>query len=89
MNLETVEKDLDFYKPILKKYKKLKNHLSLYTDPEFYEVTYKLWHSQKDYGIDNFITYILIQYTSGKDYINSHTYNERKEIQLYITRRLQ
>ena len=89
MSLETVTEDLEYYKPLLKKYRKLYMHMYSKTHFDNFEKSATRWKSQKDFGITNFITFLVIEFVRGKKYIDLYNEEQRAEIEFYTTRRLQ
>tara|TARA_R110000796_G_C14504238_1_gene429210 strand:+ start:1055 stop:1324 length:270 start_codon:yes stop_codon:yes gene_type:complete len=89
MSLETVEEDLNYYKPVIKKYSCLRKHIYIQTIPENFNNSVERWSLQKDLYIDNFITFIVVEFMRGNEYIKQLGKYQRLEIESYTTRRLQ
>lgn len=88
MNMDNFRKDLDYYKPIMLVCKELKDHVYHALDDDNLRDTLKRFDEQKDYGISNFVTFVVIEFMRSKNF-ESVPENEQEHIKFLTTRKLQ
>ncbi len=88
MNMEDFKKDLEYYQAIMMVCKELKEHIWSSLDDTNIKSTLKRFDEQKDYGISNFVTYVVIEFMRSEKF-KELPENEREHIQFLTTRKLQ
>tara|TARA_R110000772_G_scaffold157991_1_gene269224 strand:+ start:512 stop:778 length:267 start_codon:yes stop_codon:yes gene_type:complete len=88
MSIETLKDDLIYYKPLMEMCESLRRHVYVKTFKCNFDSTKKRFEMQKDYGITNFATFIVVEFMRCTKYFNLPK-EEKIAIDSYTTRRLQ
>jgi len=88
MNMNNFKKDLEYYQPMMLVCKELKDHIWSSLDDTNIKDTLEKFDEQKDYGISNFVTYVVIEFMRSKKF-SELPENEQEHIKFLTTRKLQ